>query len=119
MNFRSGLKDYELVSVLGILLDNAFEALEKVEDKLVALTIETEGNLSVLTVENRSEFIKNDIIQRMFKKGFSTKAEFGRGYGLSNLLNIVRKNRGNVRIFNEGKKGENYLVIKIELPIPT
>lgn len=78
-----------LVRALGILLDNAIEALEE-------LTI---GKLTVAIFKNKQEIqfiIQNDCkehmpsIQQLKKEGFSTKGE-NRGLGLSNVKEMLDK----------------------------
>ena len=78
-----------LVRALGILLDNAIEALEE-------LTI---GKLTVAVFKNKQEIqfiIQNDCkehmpsIQQLKKEGFSTKGE-NRGLGLSNVKEMLDK----------------------------
>ncbi|OTN77946.1 hypothetical protein A5886_003047 [Enterococcus sp. 8G7_MSG3316] len=78
-----------LVRALGILLDNAIEALEE-------LSI---GKLTVAVFKNKQEIqfiIQNDCkdhmpsIQQLKKEGFSTKGE-NRGLGLSNVKEMLTK----------------------------
>lgn len=78
-----------LVRALGILLDNAIEALEE-------LTI---GKLTVAVFKNKQEIqfiVQNDCkehmpsIQQLKKEGFSTKGE-NRGLGLSNVKEMLDK----------------------------
>lgn len=78
-----------LVRALGILLDNAIEALEEL----------TTGKLTVAIFKNKQEIqfiIQNDCkehlpsIQQLKKEGFSTKGE-NRGLGLSNIKEMLDK----------------------------
>ena len=48
---------------------------------------------------------------QMFRRGWSTKAEHGRGYGLFNVRRMVEQHGGKIIVKNEEKNGQNYLTI--------
>ena len=47
----------------------------------------------------------------MFRRGWSTKADQGRGYGLYNVRKMVEQHGGKIIVKNEEKNGQNYLTI--------
>jgi len=105
------LQGYELVEVMGNLLDNAFEAIlnsEETDDRQVILTIGTEEGKKVLQVENTGEKILSKDLDNIFNKGFSTKGD-NRGYGLYNVKKIVNKYDGKILLPLNNK----YTTIKI------
>lgn len=92
------VKDYELAEILFNLLDNAFEAVNKLEDKRwVQLVIDKEKENSIIHIKNSGATLKNINISEIFKKGFSTKGS-QRGFGLYNIKSIVDKYGGSIEI---------------------
>lgn len=81
------LKDYELVEILSILIDNAFEASS--EESVVSVKIGKRDEKQYLEVVNTTEFIKMSTIDEFFQKGFSTKAGNNRGTGLYKLKKLL------------------------------
>jgi sensor histidine kinase YesM len=78
----------DLIRCLGILLDNAMEAVVGHEDARVVLVMSKESEKLVI-------MIKNDIytevdIARIYQEGYSTKGA-NRGLGLSSLRQIIQK----------------------------
>lgn len=47
----------------------------------------------------------------MFRRGWSTKAGSGRGYGLFNARELVERRGGKLIVRNEDMDGQNYLTI--------
>jgi len=81
--------NYDICRIMGVLLDNAIEETEKVENKEVTLTIYVEKNTLVIEVSN--PFFKPPDLEKFSEKGYTTKKE-GRGYGLSLVKEIVENN---------------------------
>lgn len=81
----------DCIEIIGILLDNAVEALqnnEEINDIILQLLVLNERiNISV---KNTSRFYDNDEISEFFIKDYSTKGE-GRGLGLSKIKDLQRK----------------------------
>lgn len=111
---RQIIPEYHIVEVLGILLDNALEAMENASSKQIYVEVlGTEENLKI-TVKNISRYITQSQIVNFMRPGFSTKGE-GRGIGLSSLKMIVDKFGGILSVYNEHRKEENWFVFKIEI----
>lgn len=113
-NVRNGvieeyLNDYEISDVLGNLLNNAFEAVSELKEKKVILNIFTEGEVAIVEVKNLGKTIALENIEKIFKKGFSTKGSKGRGYGLYNIKRIADKYNGKIQLFFE----EDYTVFRV------
>lgn len=81
---------YKIVEILGDLIGNAVEAIEKIEgaNKLYVSLID-ENKLEI-EVRNESPFVNYEEINKFFIKGYSSKGE-NRGLGLYNVKNICRK----------------------------
>ena len=103
------LSESDWVDLLGILLDNALEAASA-GDLVLLLAEEEEGALCLL-VSNPCPPMSRTEMAQMFRRGWSTKAEQGRGYGLFNVRRMVEQHGGKIIVKNEEKNGQNYLTI--------
>ena len=90
------MKDSELCSFWGNLLDNAIEACNAIEKekKWIDIVIERQGNL--LFVKIRNSMREFPVVKK--GKFMSKKEQFKKhGYGLKNVERIVRKYQGELR----------------------
>lgn len=106
-------EDYDLIEVLGILIDNAIEACYGGDT--ITIRMGKERNRYELTVTNPGEYITNEQFMKLFKMGYSTKSTFSteRGFGLYNVKQIAKKYNGNIITRNEFKD-ENMITIGIQ-----
>ena len=111
--FNVKLRDYELIEVIGNLINNAFEA--ETENNIVILKLKREGDMNIAEIRNKHSYLKQENISRMFNKGFSTKSDSNRGCGLYNVRKILRKYGGEIEVFNEMVDGDNYIVFRVLL----
>ncbi|MGL5574925.1 MAG: sensor histidine kinase [Sarcina sp.] len=86
INF-SDIDKLNLCKILGILIDNAIEAAEETQEKRFEFAIITEENFISLIIRNSIENQKINL-QKIFKKGYSTKGE-NRGLGLYIVQSIL------------------------------
>ncbi|MBP3708671.1 MAG: GHKL domain-containing protein [Clostridia bacterium] len=97
---------YELCRILGILIDNAIEAAEKCEDKVINIRFIKDAKVDrkLIIIEN-SYYNKEVDVEKIFEKGVSSKESIGNehGLGLWIIRKILRKNR-NVNLYTT--KGE-------------
>ena len=103
------LSESDWVDLLGILLDNALEAASAGD--LVFLQAEEEEGALCLLVSNPCPPMSRTEMAQMFRRGWSTKANQGRGYGLFNVRRMVEQHGGKIIVKNEEKNGNNYLTI--------
>ncbi|MFJ7730802.1 GHKL domain-containing protein [Lysinibacillus sp. NPDC097231] len=103
-------EDVDLIEVLGILLDNAFDASQSGDT--VYVTLKKEENQYVLQVSNPSPYISNEHFLKMFDIGFSTKKGV-RGFGLHNVQQIAKQYKANILLVNE-QKTKNYVTIGLQ-----
>lgn len=111
----SKLQDYELIEIVGILLDNALEAEkdDNILDRHVKILIDKDDKFNIIRVENKYPYLD---FANIFKRGYSTKTNdnnFSRGFGLSNVKQIVNKYNGKIEIKNEKIDGFNYVIFAI------
>lgn len=110
--FNVEMKDYELIEILGNLIDNALET--GVEDNKVILKLKKEKDMNVIQLNNKHPYLKKDIVNKMFKEGVSTKSN-SRGYGLYNVKQLVQKYNGETQVYNCEIDGDNYVVFNLIL----
>lgn len=118
----SVVPEYELVEMLGILMDNAVEALSngtEIADKensfkgIRVSMQETESELELI-VANTSEYFDEDMTERFFEAGYSSKGKV-RGIGLSRLKRMVHERQGDIVVSNELWEERNYLTFTIRM----
>lgn len=97
------MSHFLLVRVLGILIDNAMEALTDLEIKDLKVSVIKEANNVTFKIQNNC---LRDIppISKLKKKGFSTKGE-NRGIGLAFITDVVRENP-NISLLTEVENGQ-------------
>lgn len=92
MELRSSLPMFKMVELIGNLINNAMDALEKADEKRIYVSITEDAEQVVIEVRNISPTISPKEITVMFQKGYSLKGE-NRGLGLYGLkkmgLNII------------------------------
>lgn len=111
---RIPIEDYELSEILSNLLNNAFEAILE-DDKnarRVEFNIHTEKSYMIISVKNSGDTLKVKEVDKLFKKGFSTKNR-GSGYGLYNVQQIVSEAGGKIEVTSE----KGFTTFKITLPL--
>lgn len=81
----------QLNRILGILIDNAIEASEEIEDAQIRLAFINFEDSLVIVLTNKFNNDKDLKVHKIFESGFSTKSD-NRGIGLNTLRNIVRNN---------------------------
>lgn len=111
-SMETSLKDYELLDILSILVDNAFET--DIQNNHVILRFYKEKERSVIEVANKHPYISISSLEDFFTKGYSAKSPDKRGLGLYKLKQIVAGVNGEIEVLN-ADYGENYIVFKITL----
>lgn len=106
------LEIYEIIEVIGILIDNAVEYELQTEKKIFIALKEKDEKLCIIC-RNVVEYILLDEVYKFFKKGFSTKGK-DRGLGLYNLKNLL-DGRGEIVVANKTIENENWLEFSIEI----
>lgn len=112
-----GIPEYELIEMMGILLDNAMEALNEKEETERNIFVEIEDreeNLQIM-VANKSRYYDPDEICRFFQKDYSSKGK-GHGIGLTKLKRIVQEKDGDIMVTNETRNASNYLQFCLIFP---
>lgn len=110
------IKLYELIEVLGIFFNNAFEYVigNDAVDKVISFAfIESEESYT-MSIGNEIEADSKIEFTQIFEMGYSTKGE-GRGLGLPRAKQICNRYSLEIKIMIEHSKNAN---IKFEIEIP-
>lgn len=108
-------KNYDLVQAVGILLDNAVEALvNRPIGRELILIVREESEGACIIVRNRQEYVPYQDLEKWFEYGAGSKG-FGRGLGLYHAKILCEKNGWNIGCRNLAEEKENWIEFKIEL----
>lgn len=98
------ITSWDLCSIIGNLVDNAFEAVTENKDhKRVGMELKLEDNNYVIYVYNNGPRLSTKERRRIFEPGFTTKDSIGRGYGLYLVQKLVENYHGSIQIFSDDK----------------
>lgn len=106
------MKIYEFTRILGILMDNAIEAANECESKIINVTFRKDSrkHMQLLTIENtyKNKDVNTD---KIFEKGYSTK-KGNTGLGLWEIRQILKKNN-NLNLFTT--KNDEFFTQQFEI----
>ncbi|WP_035568351.1 DcuS/MalK family sensor histidine kinase [Litchfieldella anticariensis] len=103
---------HTLITVIGNLLENAFEALSTCEIREVSLTLGLEEDLLTLDVQDTGPGIPDAWQTRVFEHGVSTKGEH-RGLGLALVRERLEVHGGSLALYSEAGRGT---LVEVTLP---
>lgn len=91
---------HDLVTVVGNLVDNAFDAVTGSADPTVEVAIDWDETHCAVTVADNGPGIAREDVERVLERGWSTKAgnEGGRGIGLALVVQVARRHGGTVDV---------------------
>jgi sensor histidine kinase regulating citrate/malate metabolism len=114
---NSTVGDQILVTVIGNLLENAIEAVRSLKERepLIEFSVFDESGQIMISVKDNGKGIEEEIRDKIFQRGFSTKRNSGRssGYGLYSIRMMVEALKGD--IFLDSLPGE-YTEFVVTLP---
>lgn len=107
------IKREHLVTVIGNILDNAFEAVihENAVKKVVKLSMTDLGNDLIFEFDDSGKGLHPGLYQKVFVKGYSTKDEEGHGMGLYLVEKTVMRMGGSINIGTSDLGGTAFTVI--------
>lgn len=112
--FDIGMPVYKVVEMVGNLIKNAVEALEKAQEgekKIFVLMVEYDDKFEI-EVRNTSRYFAPDEIAQFYKKGYSQKGE-NRGLGLFNMRNTCEEYGYYVSSICETIDNRNWITFRI------
>lgn len=102
-----------LVTVIGNLIENAFEAMNESEDyeehKELLFGIYSRPGAVLITTDDTGVGIPEKNLERIFENGFSTKGE-GRGTGLYQVKEMVERAGGTITVESQVGVGTSFSV---------
>ncbi|GGJ43115.1 ATP-binding protein [Deinococcus roseus] len=100
-----------LVLTLGNLIENAFEAALEHDRAAVRVQIAEDPEGLQLEVQDQAGGIPEDVLQRIFEQGFSSKGE-NRGYGLHLVQQQLKLVQGTIEYFFQDHKS----IFRVSIP---
>ena len=102
-----------LISVIGNLLDNAFDTMNESNDyethKELMFGIYSKPGAVLITVDDTGRGIKDINMEKIFENGFSTKGE-GRGTGLYQVKTMVENFGGKITVESQEDVGSSFSI---------
>lgn len=109
------IPEYELVEMFGILLDNAIEETEKLDNKKkIWVTLSEDAEKLCVDIANTCSETNKDDMARLFTKGYSDKG-LNRGIGLYKLQEMINNYHGDIYVTQDVV--ENSAVIRFVMTI--
>lgn len=107
------VSDWDLNRIVGNLLDNAIEAVSRLEmnEKIVEIRINGDKEKNRIEVISYGLLISAEVKKRIFERGFTSKKEVGHGIGLAICKELLDRYQGNIYIDkNEQEKTTSFIV---------
>ena len=106
------LEKTDLIQVLGNLIKNAFEALDKIKDREKIITVSTTkiDNEILISISDNGPGISEDKLEEIFEFGVSSKNVKGRGLGLNSCKRMVEKNGGILTVTSKVGRGTTFTI---------
>ncbi len=103
----------KIITIIGNLLDNAFESVMKNKDKpkIVSLFMTDYGHDLIFEIEDSGSGISQEIADKIFQKGISSKKEKGSGIGLFLVAKKIKELNGEIDIDVSEMGGASFTVI--------
>ena len=99
-----------LLTIIGNLIDNAFDAVKQVEGGNVSFFATDFGKDIIFEVTNNGPAIPEEIVPFFFNKGYSAKGK-NRGYGLYNVIQELTHLGGGIEVDSDSQTGTTFTVI--------
>ena len=103
----------DLVTVLGNLVDNAFDAVADAAERRVRVHLEHADGTLTIVVDDSGAGLDDEAAARVLERGWTTKAApgSGRGLGLALVVQVARRHGGDVTIGRSDLGGARFGVV--------
>lgn len=110
---QTTLPEYLLMECIGILVDNAIEAVP--QDSIISLQLGSENGLVIVETKNPGPYLSDQLLKKMFESGYTTKNDTQKkhGLGLPYLQKTIKQYHGTISCQNTSDGNENYVIFKI------
>tara|TARA_R110001583_G_scaffold7879_5_gene38527 strand:+ start:24232 stop:25872 length:1641 start_codon:yes stop_codon:yes gene_type:complete len=110
---------HKIVTVLGNLLDNAFESVLKKpsKERKVCLSLIDVGHDLIMEIEDSGKGVAKELTDKIFSTGFSTSAKQGKGIGLGLVMKALDLLHGQITL-EESSLGGALFTVYIPKEIP-
>jgi two-component system, CitB family, sensor histidine kinase DctS len=108
--FPEHLDQHDFVTILGNLIENAFDAVERIPEARIDISIEQNSEVCALLVEDNGSGMKEAVKKHIFQRGYTTKGENGSGIGLYLVQQIVEKGKGEMEITSQENQGTSFII---------
>lgn len=107
------IKREDLVTIIGNILDNGFEAVvnQEPDKREVRLSMTDLGNDLIFEFDDSGKGLQPDLWRKIFIKGYSTKEKEGHGVGLYLVEKTVLRMGGNINVGHSDLGGTAFTVI--------
>lgn len=113
-DLKTDIPMYQIITILGNLINNAIEALENNDRKRLFVGMDENEKELHIEVRNTNEAIAWSEVTSLFKKGYSTKGA-GRGLGLYSIKKMSREYDFDILFANKEIDGENWVSFEIRI----
>lgn len=100
---------HALVTIIGNLVDNAFEAMAECGEKRLALWLYWENGWLSLRVKDTGQGVLPTLVDSIFERGISTRGT-GRGVGLALVKESIEMLGGKIAVETQNGEGSTFLV---------
>jgi CitB family two-component system sensor histidine kinase MalK len=100
---------HEVVTILGNLIDNALDAVKSCPFKNITLRFDYYEHILVMEVNDTGNGIEDEVRERLFEKGFSTKGQ-NRGIGLFLVQKSLETVNGEMEVLSVLGKGTAFII---------
>lgn len=101
---------HELIIIIGNLINNALEAIEKSPTKRILVDIVYDSDILMIEVQDTGEGIDEEIRKNIFKKGYSKKGN-NRGLGLYLITRSLERLGGEITVDSKVNSGASFKVV--------
>ncbi|KPV45112.1 ATP-binding protein [Alicyclobacillus ferrooxydans] len=108
------LDRHDLVTLIGNLIENGFDALKDIERKQLFFKLVQDDEAFTLMVQDNGCGMSENVKEQIFVRGFTTKPGAAHGYGMSLVQSIVDKSMGHIHLESVSGRGTR---ITITIPM--
>lgn len=101
---------HELITIIGNLINNALEAVQKSTAKKIGIDFFYDSNILKIEVSDTGQGMDEEVARNIFVKGYSTKGN-DRGLGLYLIQRSIERLNGEITVSSEVGRGSLFRVI--------